>query len=111
MNSIKINGNMVSGMVVNGDLCISNGRVTVNGKQIYAGEEKNITIEIVGDVKSLEVDVCNTLNITGNAGAIKTVSGDVRCGGDVAGSVSTVSGDVRCSKIAGSVSTVSGDVN
>jgi DUF4097 and DUF4098 domain-containing protein YvlB len=48
--------------------------------------------------------------ISGHAGEVRTVSGDVKCG-DVAGNVTTVSGDVQAKTISGNVKTVSGDVN
>ena len=110
MTTIKINGNVVSGMTVAGDLCISNGRITVNGKDYTPADTKNITIEIVGDVDKISVDSCNTLKVTGNAGKVETMTGDVECG-DVTGSVETMSGDVTCGKIGGHVKTMSGNVN
>lgn len=119
MSTIKINGRVVSGDLVGGDVCIScgtldvrNGRVFIDGKEIDIDkDQKVINIEITGDVKSLIVDSCDKVTVGGNVERIGTVSGDVRVGGDVGGSISTVSGDVRCGEIAGSVSTVSGDIN
>ncbi|MES1135593.1 hypothetical protein [Mannheimia haemolytica] len=50
------------------------------------------------------------VSITGDAGSVDTVSGDVSIKGNVASYVKTVSGDVRCRAITGSVETVSGDI-
>lgn len=108
-STIKINGNVVSGMTVAGDLCISNGRVTINGKDVTPGDAKTITIEIVGDVNKISVDACSSVKVTGSAGKVQTMSGDVECG-DVTGSVETMSGDVTCKSIGGSVKTMSGEV-
>lgn len=109
-NSIKINGKVISGNYVNSDLCIKNGRVTINGVDVTPGDEKTITIEIVGDVGKINVDACNTLRITGDVnGSVKTMSGNIECR-DVTGNVDTMSGAVECGKIGGSVKTMSGDV-
>jgi len=118
MSTIKINGRTISGDLVAGDVCIScgtldirNGRMFVDGKEVDLGNERTINVEVIGDIKSLLVDSCEKVNVTGNVEKVGTVSGDVRVAGNVGGSISTVSGDVRCGEIAGSVSTVSGDIN
>lgn len=110
--TIKINGishNVVGGNIIGGDLCITNGRVTINGKDVTPADTKNITIEVLGNVHKISVDACNSVTVTGSAGAVKTMSGDVECG-DVTGSVETMSGDVTCKSVGGGVKTMSGDV-
>ena len=105
MASITINGRSFSGNSVS----IVNGSVFINGSKVDAGDSKEIKIEVVGNVDQLKVDSCDSLTISGSAGSVSTVSGDVKCG-DVSGSVSSVSGDVACGSVGGAVSTVSGDI-
>jgi len=105
MSTITINN---KGYVGN-SITIINGVVSIDGKVQDAGNEKQINITVTGDITNLSVDACISCQITGNAGSVKTVSGDVTCG-DVSGSVSTVSGDVVAYIIHGSASTVSGDI-
>lgn len=107
MNTVKINGiNIQSDNSRN--VTIKNGRVIVDGKDVTP-EAKNITIAVEGNIDSLSVDECNSLDIIGSVGSVKTMSGDVHCD-DITGSVTTMSGDVRCGNIGGNVSTLSGDV-
>lgn len=106
MNKININGRTVVG---GRSVVIANGRVIVDGKDVTGEDAKNINIEIHGDVEVLSVDICNSINVTGSAGKIKTQSGDVHCG-EVAGSVKTMSGDVKCGNVSGDVDTMSGDI-
>jgi hypothetical protein len=118
----------INRVVTNGSVVISNNRIFIDGEEVAVGEEKNIIINISGDVQKLEVDCCNFVSITGNAGTarttsgtiqveqnvdgdVETVSGDVEIGGSVNGSVSTTSGDVEAGTIQGGCSTVSGDIN
>jgi hypothetical protein len=61
-----------------------------------------------GDVKTISGDV----NVVGNTTAnITTVSGDVVISGNVNGSITTVSGDVKANNILGSCRTTSGDIS
>lgn len=100
---IRVNGSTIS---ING----RHNKVTVDGKDIDLGTDKEITVVCEGNVEKLEVDACDRVEVKGNAGNVKTASGDVRCG-DITGNVQTMSGDVHASKIGGNVSTMSGDVN
>jgi hypothetical protein len=84
------------------------GRVIVDGKDATP-EAKEIHIEVQGNLERLQVDACETVQVHGTVGSVKTMSGDVRCA-DVGGSVQTMSGDVHAGQVAGSVSTMSGDV-
>lgn len=104
MATIRVNSTVVNGST----LVITNGKIIVDGKSVEM-DDKNITINVVGNLDSLEVDVCDKLSITGDVGSVKTISGDVSCG-NVHNSVNTVSGDVRAVTIHGSTNTVSGDI-
>lgn len=109
MNRVVINGAVISGDLVAGsNIQICNGKVTINGKDVTP-DSKNINISIEGDVATLDVDVCNTVNIKGNVKNAQTTSGDIDCG-DVEGDIKTVSGDVDCGQVSGRIKTVSGDV-
>ena len=105
MTQVNINGNIVSGR----NIVITNGRVIVDGNDLTP-DSKNISIFVVGDLGSLEVDSCSKVDIKGNVdGDVRTVSGDIRCY-NVNGDVSSVSGDIRSSKILGNCKSVSGDI-
>ena len=90
-------------------ITITNGNVIIDGKSIEI-EEKEINISVTGDINDLRVTSCNSLEIKGNVKTIETTSGDINIEGDVSGNVKTVSGDVRCGNITGDVKTVSGDI-
>lgn len=103
---IRINGIEVSfGRKVR----IENGRVKVDGEDVTP-EGKVIKIEIQGNVDSLMVDSCDTVQVAGDVGSLEVKAGDVTCR-DVSGSVSTMAGDVNCNNVGGSVRTMSGDIN
>jgi glutamate synthase domain-containing protein 3 len=104
-SSITINGTPYSG----NNISISNGKVVVNGVVQEQTLSYNITVNVIGDVETLDT-ISGDVYIQGNVGNLKTTSGDVQCK-DVAANVQTVSGDVRASKITGNVKTVSGDIN
>ena len=110
MNRVSINGVVISGDLVGGSsVQICNGKVTINGKDVTP-DSKNINISIEGNVDTLKIDCCNTVDIKGNVKSVQTTSGDIDCG-DVEGDIKTVSGDVDCGKVSGAIRTVSGDVN
>lgn len=103
---IRINGIEVSfGRKVR----IENGRVKVDGEDVTP-EGKVIKIEIQGNVDSLMVDSCDTVQVAGDVDSLEVKAGDVTCR-DVSGSVSTMAGDVNCNNVGGSVRTMSGDIN
>jgi len=111
---MKLNMKIGSGRVVidgrefNGrSIQINGDRVIVDGVQVEGSLSGPVSVQVYGDVESLECS--GDATIAGSAGSVKTVSGDVRCG-LVNGSVQTVSGDVECGTVAGGVKTVSGDV-
>lgn len=86
-----------------------NGKVIVDGVVQDGSLTGPISVTVHGDVQSLSGNL-SEVSISGHAGEVRTVSGDVKCG-DVAGNVTTVSGDVQAKTISGNVKTVSGDVN
>lgn len=107
MNTIVINGVTIAG---GRSVSIVGNKVIVDGKDVTP-DAKDIKIEIAGNVDRLEADCCNSIAVTGDAGSVKTQSGDVTIGGHVSGSVQTMSGDVDCGgPIGGSVATMSGDI-
>ena len=112
VNTITINGNtVVNGSIVGGDLSISaNGdKILINGKEVYATSDKNITVIIHGNTGSINT-TSGDVNVYGTAGNVKTVSGDVHVETGSLADVTTVSGDVIAETIEGNVRTVSGDV-
>jgi hypothetical protein len=105
MGSVNINGRIFSGKSV----IVKNGKVFVDGNSV-AADEKEIKIEVTGNIETLTVDYCKDLKVTGDVSKVKTMSGDVTIGGEVKGDVRTMSGDVRCGNIAGKVKTMSGNI-
>lgn len=102
INGIQYTGNSVS---------INGNSIIIDGKKVNGGDEKEININIEGNLDSLRFDYCNNLSIKGDVGEVDTGSGDVRVTGNIKGSVRTGSGDVSCKSISGNVKTGSGDVN
>ena len=126
MNKVIINGVTI---ITNGkgNVVVKNGKVYVDDILQDTNNMKEINISIEGDVKNLEVDVCNKVSVCGNIGSISTSSGDVEVSGDVSygikcssgdvevegcvnGDIQTSSGDVKCGPVSGNVKTKSGDI-
>ena len=118
MRELKINGTkiMSNKITINGVKILNSSSINViNGKVIIDSvdvtpDEKEIRIEVQGNVDQLSVDVCNTIAISGDCVDVSTQCGDVSCG-SVSGSVKTMSGDVSCGAVSGDIRTMSGDVN
>lgn len=93
---------------------IRGGRVFVDGKPIEELDapqnEKNITINITGDVERLKVDYCGDVNIQGNAGRVETHGGNVKVKCDVLGDVETHGGNVNCMAIGGDCTVHGGNI-
>ena len=104
---IKINGKTYFG----NNIQISNNRVIIDGKDVSDDhkDSKEITIQIEGNVETLDVDRAKSIIVNGNVNSLKSVSGDVECK-DVTGDIKTVSGNVECGNVQGGVQTNSGDV-
>jgi len=105
MSEIRIGGKTYNGNSVT----IINGVVVVDGKRIDS-LEKQINIEIVGNISELNVDYCEKITVRGNVGSIKNGSGDIECH-NVENDVQSQSGNVECKSVSGNVTTQSGDVN
>ena len=121
-SQITINGGTYRG----NSISIKNGSIIIDGNKIEMND-KQISIQVSGDLNSLDVDSCDKINIDGNVDRIKSGSGDVYCqnvasgvetgsgnvnvSSNITGNVKTGSGDVDCKNITGSIETGSGDVN
>lgn len=98
----------INGVTYEGDnVIIKNGVIQIDNNNLNINE-KEIHINILGDIEKLKIDCCDDINIIGNVKEFKNGSGDVKCG-DV-GSLQSSSGDVECQNISGDVKTSSGDV-
>ncbi len=92
----------------------SEGKVYINGKEVRLNTGKEnaptqVTVVVNGNVNSIQK--AYKVEVTGDAGDVQTVSGNVSIGKNVKGSVRTVSGDVTAQSIDGPINTVSGNVN
>ena len=94
------NGNLqIFGSLKN--MVISNGKITVDGRPLEElmgdsnPKEKVVNITIDGDVERLDVDICQTIHVTGDAKRIKTNSGDIKIDGDVDGDVQANCGSIE----------------
>lgn len=105
MPTIVINGVTYSGSSVR----INNGKISVDGKPVEV-EDKIVNISVTGNIASIDADVIETLVVQGDAGSVKTQTGDVEIRGNVSGDVKTQTGDVKCGSIGGSVNTMTGDI-
>ncbi len=94
------------------NISISNGKIIVDGKEIDTGDDKNIVLEVTGDVGKIEADICAQITVTGNAGAITTSQGDIKVQGDVDGSLQTSQGDIEVGgSVNGNATTSMGDID
>jgi len=83
------------GIFGNNIVITGNNNVVVNGKSISNLNnlpDKEIKVEIIGDVKRLETANGN-IKVSGNVNEVKTVNGDVEVGGSIE-KVKTVNGDI-----------------
>lgn len=111
---IKINGKRYNSVAqqVNGNqtITIIDGKITINGKLVDTGNDKEIYIHIDGPVDKLRVDSCEEISIKGDVGDVNTQSGNVNIIGDVVRNVKTMSGNVDCQDVIGNVNTMSGNI-
>lgn len=112
MGTIVINGKKLH---YEGSLTVINGKYFVNGKEVtdwneLAKDQKQVNIEIHGDVEKIDVECCDQITITGNVKKVKTTSGDVEIHGDVDGDVESVSGSIECGNVGGDARTISGNI-
>ena len=104
---IRINNNDYVGRSIS----ISGNKIIVDGKDISGDhrDSKVITINVTGDLDSLDVDYCDKIEINGNVSKARTGSGDINCS-NITNGAQTGSGDIECESINGDVQTGSGDV-
>lgn len=91
------------------NVSVINGRVIIDGKDVTP-DGKQITINVVGDIQSLNIDTCESISVKGNVGTLETKTGDVNIEGNVAGDVKSNVGDIDCYDVGGNVSTKTGDI-
>lgn len=107
---VTINGKTFTSTSHSGfSIGVINGNVVIDDETIYVADQKEVNIQIHGNVERLKVSACHQVFVTGDVGDVQTQSGDVTCD-NVSGSVKTMSGDVRCGKVGGNVKTMSGDI-
>jgi len=99
INGIKYEGN---------SLTIKNGKVQVDDNELVLNE-KEIRINVLGDIEKLKIDHCDEVSVLGNVKELKNMSGDVKC--KCVESIESGSGNINCRDISGDVKTGSGDVN
>jgi len=116
--SVIMNGHVIRGRnvsMVNGVIYVDGKRYDPNapnaGDVATPGVYRELKIEITGNVRGDIRTTSGDVTVTGDSGAIKTMSGDAEVSGNVSGSVSTMSGDVKVmGELGGSASSMSGDV-
>ena len=107
-SSIRINGRNIVGV---NNVTIINGKVIVDGNDVTPENEKQITIEVNGDIAYIDADVCKNITVTGNAGSVKTSQGDIDVGGNVNGDVKTSQGSIDIGgSVTGDVKTSQGSI-
>jgi DUF4097 and DUF4098 domain-containing protein YvlB len=107
-STVTINGKTYVG---NNITISANGNVIIDGKETGQCDDRQISIEVVGDVGRIET-ASGDVKVSGNCGSVKTASGDVEVGNNVSGDISAVSGDIDVrGAVGGSCNTVSGDIS
>lgn len=91
------------------DITINGDRVIVDGVTQPGSLVDLVNVTVYGDCEMAEV-TRGHITVNGNAGSVKTASGDVDVAGSVTGNVETMSGDVQALSIHGSTRTMSGDI-
>jgi len=105
MGTITIGNYTVNGK----SITIRNGIVTVDGKKLDSKDVKIINIE--GEIDVLNIDVCESITVKGNAGEVKTSHGDIKISGDVIDDVKTSQGDIEIGgDVTGNVTNSMGDI-
>ena len=101
---ITINGKNIFGKNIN----ISNGKVIIDGVDMTP-DSKEITINVMGNIDTLDVDYAKEIKVNGDINKASTGSGDITCV-NITGGARTGSGDIECETLNGDVQTGSGDV-
>jgi hypothetical protein len=108
---------MGSVITVNGKTIISSGNnVVISGNKILIDfkdvtpDAKTISVQITGNVEKIEVDCCESLNISGDCNTVSSHNGSIDIGGSVKGSVTNHNGNIECQNVGGSVTTRNGNI-
>ena len=101
---ITINAKNIFGKNIN----ISNGKVIIDGVDMTP-DSKEITINVMGNIDTLDVDYAKEIKVNGDINKASTGSGDITCV-NITGGARTGSGDIECETLNGDVQTGSGDV-
>ena len=109
MNVVTINGKTIITQNT-GNIVMTGDRILIDGKDVTPVDTKEITVNIEGNVESLDIAYAKSIEIKGNVHDVRSTSGNISVTGDVTGDVKSTSGDVRCGNVSGSVKTVSGDI-
>lgn len=99
----------------NSNVSIINGRVLIDGKPVEEfdsekKEEKVVNITIEGNVERIEVDVCETIKVTGDCKRVHTQNGSIEIGGNVSGDVHANMGSITCGNVEGDCHTNMGSI-
>ena len=113
--NISGHGDNKSSVTINGKTYVGNsitvgrdGKIIIDGKEAGQCEDRQISIEVVGDVERVETSSGN-VTVTGNCGKVKASSGNIKIGGDVSGDVDATSGSISVGgSVSGSCSVTSG---
>ena len=73
INGVTYTGNNIT--IQNGNVIIDNNNVTPNSK--------TITISVVGNIETLEVDSCSKIDVTGNITELGLSSGNITVKGNI----------------------------
>lgn len=110
MGNININGKSFQG----DNISVNGSRILIDGKSVYDGESESklgpISINVEGDINSLDIPVVEGLNVYRNVNDLETMNGNVFVDGDIFGDVETFNGNVKARTIKGDVETFNGDV-
>lgn len=103
---ITINGKSYNGNSVT----VINGKVMVDGKPADTSDDKVINIWVNGNIETLDIDYCDSLDIKGDCGTVNTQNSNVKISGNVWGSVESKNGNITCGNVGGSVKTKNGNI-
>jgi hypothetical protein len=110
-SDININGNNITISSNSKNISIINGRIFIDGKEQTLDKDiKTFNITINGNIDKLDIDYCESINITGDVNECKSTNGNINITGDIKSDCKTTNGNVKANNIFGSVKTVNGDI-
>ena len=89
INGVSYAGNSVS---------ISGNKILIDGINVTP-DAKEITVQVDGNIESIDIDSCNSFLMNGSAGRVRSTNGDIE-----------INGNVRCGAVGGSVKTKNGNI-